>query len=81
MTGKMPIKVRWVDTNKQDEANPKYRSRLAAKDFKRHNDPDVYTATPPIEMLRFLVSVAATGRSRRGRRRKNHDEGCGQSIL
>jgi hypothetical protein len=26
LTGKMPIKVRWIDTNKQDEANPKYRS-------------------------------------------------------
>ena len=70
LTGKMPIKVRWVDTNKQDEANPKYRSRLIAKDFKRHSDPDLYTATPPIEMLRFIVGVSATGRSRRGWRRK-----------
>jgi hypothetical protein len=35
LTGKMPIKVRWIDTNKQDEANPKCRSRLVAKDFKR----------------------------------------------
>ena len=30
--GKLPIKVRWVDTNKQDESNPKYRSRLVSKD-------------------------------------------------
>eukprot|EP00973_Karenia_brevis_P012630 1713512-Karenia_brevis.AAC.1 len=27
-TGKMPIGVRWVDVNKQDNENPKYRSRL-----------------------------------------------------
>ena len=32
-TGKLPIKVRRVDTNKQDESDPKYRSRLVAKDF------------------------------------------------
>ena len=31
MTGKKPIGVRWVDINKQDETNPKYRSRLVAK--------------------------------------------------
>jgi hypothetical protein len=36
----MPIKVHWINTNKQDEMNPKYRSRLVAKDFKRYNDPD-----------------------------------------
>ena len=70
MTGKMPIKVRWIDTNKQDEANPKYRSRLVAKDFKKFNDPELYTATPPIEMLRCLISIAATGWGRTGRRRK-----------
>jgi hypothetical protein len=70
LTGKMPIKVRWRDTNKQDEANPKYRSRLVAKDFKKYEDPELYAATPPIEMLRFLVSAAATGWSRHGNRRK-----------
>ena len=70
VTGKPPIKVRWVDTNKQDESNPKYRSRLVAKDFKRYNDPELYAATPPIEMLRYIVSRAATGWSRTGRRRK-----------
>eukprot|EP00973_Karenia_brevis_P062211 8652733-Karenia_brevis.AAC.1 len=40
MTGKAPIGVRWVDVNKQDDINPKYRSRLVAKQFKRGNDPD-----------------------------------------
>ena len=70
MTGKMPIKVRWIDTNKQDELNPKYRSRLVAKQFKRYQDPELYTATPPIEMLRSIISIGATGSSRKGRRRK-----------
>ena len=30
-TGKGPIAVRWIDTNKTDAANPLYRSRLVAK--------------------------------------------------
>ena len=47
-TGKMPIKVRWIDTNEQHEVNPKYRSRLVAKEFKRHNDPDLFSSIPPI---------------------------------
>ena len=34
MTGKMPIKVRWIDTNTQK-----------------------VTATPPMEMLRGLISI------------------------
>ena len=66
MTAMMPIKVRWVDANEQDELNPKYRSRLVAKDFKRHIDPDLYAATPPIEMLRWII----TGWSGKSRARK-----------
>ena len=31
VTGKGPIGVRWVDVNKEDDINPKYRSRLVAK--------------------------------------------------
>ena len=60
LTGKGSIAVRWVDTNKQDEVNPKYRSRLVAKQFKKHGDPDFYAATPPIEMLKGIISIAAT---------------------
>ena len=30
-TGKQPIAVRWIDVNKQDDANPLYRSRLVGK--------------------------------------------------
>ena len=39
-TGKQPIGVRWVDVNKQDEDNPKYRSRLVAKEIKRFPVPE-----------------------------------------
>eukprot|EP00973_Karenia_brevis_P003705 512331-Karenia_brevis.AAC.1 len=60
VTGKAPIGVRWVDVNKQDDINPKYRSRLVAKRFKRRNDPYLYAATLPLEILRLIASKAAT---------------------
>eukprot|EP00973_Karenia_brevis_P017484 2398961-Karenia_brevis.AAC.1 len=49
LTGRMPIGVRWIDVNKQDNINPRYRSRLVAKQFKTYNDPDLFAATPPLE--------------------------------
>lgn len=66
LTGRESIKVRWVDTNKQDEVNPKYRSRLVAKDYKKGSAPQLYTATPLIDALRLLISLAAIGYTSRG---------------
>ena len=36
-SGKSPISVRWVDTNKGDELNPNYRLRLVARQMKAHD--------------------------------------------
>ena len=33
-TGRRPITARWVDVNKGDEFNPRYRSRLVAGQLK-----------------------------------------------
>ena len=33
VTGKKPMGIRWVDTNKGDNENPEYRSRIVAKDL------------------------------------------------
>ena len=66
-TGKAPIGVRWIDVNKQDEDNPLYRSRLVAKDFNSYKDPDLYTATPPLELLRMIISMAASRKSKNGK--------------
>ena len=33
-TGRPPVTVRWVDTNKGDEIHPNYRSRLVARQMK-----------------------------------------------
>ena len=70
VTGKGPIGVRWIDVNKQGEDDPLYRSRLVAKDFNNYKDPDLYTATPPLELLRLIISIAASRRSKDGKQWK-----------
>ena len=47
VTKKGPIGTRWIDINKGDTANPNYRSRLVAKEFKVDNRPELFAATPP----------------------------------
>ena len=69
-TGKEPIGVRWVDTEKGDGS---VRCRLVARDFKGKEvgeREDLFAATPPLEGLRLLISSAATRRRKRreGRR-------------
>lgn len=39
ITGKEPTNARWTDTNKQDEATPKCRSRLVSKDSQEVQTP------------------------------------------
>ena len=60
ITGKKPIQVRWIDVNKGDDTNTHYRSRLVAKDFKTFVNLEWYAATPPLEVLRALISMGAT---------------------
>ena len=62
--GKKPIRVRFVDVNKGDETNPIYRSRLVAQEF-RDGTPSLFAATPPLEALKTLFSLAVAGRGRR----------------
>jgi len=61
-TGRAPITVRWVDVNKGDDDNPRYRSRLVARQLKsRDKSGDTYfSPTPPLEGLRAVLSLAAT---------------------
>ena len=58
-TGRAPIAVRWIDTNKGDARSPVYRSRLVAKEFKTSSRPDLFAATPPSECLKLLLSKLA----------------------
>ena len=41
------IRTRWIDTDKGDEENPNYGSRLVGKEFKTGARPDLFAATPP----------------------------------
>ena len=61
-TGKPPVSVRWVDVNKGDELNPKYRSRLVARQMKvlDHSGQSFFAPAPPLEALRTVLSLAMT---------------------
>ena len=60
VTGKPHIKVRWVDVNKGDKANPNYRSRLVAKEIKTDALTEYFAAMPPLAALKVLLTLAAT---------------------
>ena len=61
-TGRQPITVRWVDVNKGDDLNPRYRSRLVARQLKAmdRSGQSFFAPTPPLEALRTVLSFAAT---------------------
>lgn len=59
-TGKKPITVKWVDINKGDEKNPEYRSRLVAREINTGKEERIFVATPPLETMRILQSMAVT---------------------
>ena len=68
--GRGPIGVRWVDV---DKGFGVHRSRLVARDFRpksKANDREgLYAATPPLELVKFLLMKAAM-RCKRGEVRK-----------
>ena len=61
VTGRPPIKLRWVDINKGDDLHPNYRFRIVAKEMGTNARPDLFTATPPLEYVKYLVSDTASG--------------------
>ena len=70
LTGKGPISVRWVDTNKGTIEEPAIRSRMVARDFKGKDKDreDLFAATPAWELKRVLMARTAT-RGKRGARK------------
>ena len=62
VTGRNPISVRWVDVNKGDELEPKYRSRLVARQMKAldKSGTSYFAPAPPLEALRTVLSLAMT---------------------
>ena len=62
-TGKAPIKVRWVITNKGNRQKPDYRARLVTKEIKTDQRLHLFAATPPLEAKKFLSSLAVVPHS------------------
>ena len=58
-TGKPPLRLKWIDTNKGDSQAPRCRSRLVCTEVKPKGAESVFSATPPLETLRALVAKAA----------------------
>ena len=71
-TGKPPISSRWIDINKGDEERTQYRSRLVIQEIRESHIEAIFAATPPLESVRFLLSLQRTGceRDLKGRRKK-----------
>ncbi len=62
-TGREPVTIKWVDTDKGEGDEVKIRSRLVARDFRVKGEKDredLFAATPPLELLRMLISTTAT---------------------
>ena len=59
-TGKKPITIKWIDTNKGDDESPNYRSRLVAREIRKAGEDPIFAPTPPLESLRTVLSLAAT---------------------
>ena len=74
ITGKAPISTKWVDTVKtHGNGVPVIRSRWVARDFKDPKEKereDLFSATPPLKMMRFIMSRQATHR-KDGKERKS----------
>jgi hypothetical protein len=67
-TGKAPVGTKWIDVLKQTENGAIVRSRLVARDFKNAGDrnrDDLFAATPPLEVVKAMLSLA--------RRERNED--------
>ena len=60
VTGKGPISVRWVCTNKGDMEHPNVRCRLVARQIRHPGTDSVFAPTPPLEALRTVISCAVT---------------------
>ena len=57
--GGKAIRLKWIDTNKGDLIDPVYRARLVCMEIRRKGVESIFSATPPLEGLRALVTLAA----------------------
>ena len=60
-TGRNPVGLKWIDTNKGSAEAPRYRSRAVCTEVRHKGVEPVFSATPPLETLRVLLNVACQG--------------------
>ena len=64
--GRRPFGVRWIDSNKGDDENEEYRSRVVVQETRRSSTiplddiAAVSSSTPPLEAIRLLISASMT---------------------
>ena len=77
-TGKAPIPLLWIDTNKGDDKNPVYRSRIVVMEKRGKGeqgrvltDAELFSAMPPLEAMRIQASTMVSKKvSKRGKKLK-----------
>ena len=57
-TGRKPVGLKWNETNKGSAEAPRYRSRLVCTEVRHEGVEPIFSATPPLETLQVLLSVA-----------------------
>ena len=64
VTGRKPIDLKWVDTDKGGAGQPNYRSRLVLRDIKARKAmddkipaKDLFSSMPPLEALKAMLSL------------------------
>ena len=57
-TGRNPVGLQWIYTDKGGAEAPRYRSRLVCTEVRHEGVDSIFSATPPLETLRVLLGVA-----------------------
>ena len=76
VTGKPPIKLLWIDTNKGDDQREHYRSRLVVREVRSKGEEgralptaQLFSAMPPLEAVKILGAMLIQDEvSKRGKR-------------
>ena len=62
VTGKPPIKLLWIDSNKGDDVKPNYRSRVVVREVRKKGpdgrvlpDAELFSGTPPLEAMKLSL--------------------------
>ena len=65
-TRKKPLKLKWIDTKKGDRRAFNVQSRLVCTGIRRKRTESIFSATPPLESLRILLTKAVSEKPNNG---------------